>query len=85
LNPRPKTIFPGFYILILNFDIGRRVSFRRDTPGYSLKNSTDMVQAATSAVLQSRRPDLISARGISAGRQRVLSRYGVIIIVCDYL
>jgi hypothetical protein len=85
LNPRPKTIIPGFYILILNFDISRKVSFRRDTRRYSLRNLTVMDQATKTAVLQSRRPDLRSARGISAGRQRVLGRYGVIIIVCDYL
>jgi hypothetical protein len=85
LNPRPKTIFPGFYILILNFNFGPGVSFRRDTLRCSLKIQLFRFRQPGTAVLQSRRPDLRSARGISAGRQRVLGRYGVIIIVCDYL
>ncbi len=44
MNPRPKTINPGFYILILNFKIGREVSFRRDTTRYSLINLTVRAQ-----------------------------------------
>jgi hypothetical protein len=85
LNPRPKTIIPGFYMLILNFKIGPAVSFRRDTAGCSLNNSTVQDQATGTAVLQSRRPGLRSARGISAGRKLVLSSYSVVIIVCDYV
>ncbi len=38
MNPRPKTINPGFYILILNFIIGREVSLRMDTTRYILNN-----------------------------------------------
>ena len=85
MNPGPKTIFPGFYMLILNFKIGPAVSFRRDTAGCSLKNSTGPSQAAGTAVLQSRRSGLRSARGISGERQLVLSSYSVVIIVCDYV
>jgi hypothetical protein len=58
LNPRPKTINLGFYILILNFKIGRSVSFRMDTYRRSLKNLTVKDQAPLKAVLHSRRPDL---------------------------
>ncbi len=45
MNPRPKTIIPGFYMLILNFKISFVVSFRRDPTKFSLKNSTDQAQA----------------------------------------
>ncbi len=58
MNPRPKTINPGFYILILNFIIGREGSFRMDTTRFILKNLTGMAQETIKAVLQSRRPDL---------------------------
>ncbi len=58
MNPRPKTINPGFYILILNFIIGREGSFRMDTTRCILKNSTFRAQETIKAVLQSRRPDL---------------------------
>jgi len=58
LNPRPKTINPGFYMLILNFIISREGSFRRDPIRYILKNSTSGSQEIPKAVLQSRRPDL---------------------------
>ncbi len=52
MNPRPKTIYPGFYILILNFDIGRRSPFRMGIFRYSLRNSTFKEQASVKAVLQ---------------------------------
>ncbi len=84
LNPRPKTINPGFYMLILNFIIGREVSFRMDTTRYILKNLTFESQEISKAVLQSRRPALKSARRISGGR-KLLSSYSVVIIVCDYV
>ena len=58
MNPRPKTINPGFYILILNFIISRVGSFRMDTTRCILKNSTFRTQEILKAVLQSRRPDL---------------------------
>ena len=58
MNPRPKTICPGFYILILEFKIGRHVSSKMDAGRYSLKNSTATVQTSVTAVLQSRRPAL---------------------------
>ena len=58
MNPRPKTIYLGFYMLILNFIIGRDASSRMDSARCILKNSTVRVQEALRAVLQSRRPDL---------------------------
>ena len=58
LNPRPKTINLGFYMLILNFIIGRDGSSRMDTDRRILKNSTLGAQETQRAVLQSRRPDL---------------------------
>jgi len=71
LNPRPKTINPGFYMLILNFIIGREGSFRMDTTRYILKNLTFESQEISKAVLQSRRPVLKSARRISGGRKLI--------------
>ena len=35
MNPRPEMFNFGFYMLILNFKIGRIVSFRTDTMQYS--------------------------------------------------
>ena len=35
MNPRPEIFNLGFYMRILNFKIGRVVSFRRDTKRYS--------------------------------------------------
>ncbi len=52
MNPRPKTINLGFYILILNFKVSQSVSFRMDTSRYSLNNLTFRDQASLSAVLQ---------------------------------
>lgn len=69
MNPRPKTINLGFYILISKFNIYCPVSFEMDTKQYSLKSLTFKVQTPLKAVLQSRRPDLRSARRISAGRK----------------
>ena len=58
MNPRPKTINLGFYILIPNFKIGRSASFRMDAYQCSLKSLTVKDQAPLKAVLHSRRPDL---------------------------
>ncbi len=44
MNPRPKTINPGFYILISKFKISCIVSFEMDTNQYSLKSLTFKVQ-----------------------------------------
>jgi len=52
LNPRPKTINPGFYILIskfkfccnVSFEMDTKVSFEMDTKQYSLKSLTFKVQ-----------------------------------------
>lgn len=66
LNPRPKTINPGFYMLILNFIIGREGSFRRDTTRCILKNLTFETQEIPKAILQSRRPDLNLQEGYQA-------------------
>ncbi len=52
MNPRPKTIFPGFYILILNFVIDLKGPFRMGSFRHSLKNSTVKVQTSLTAVLQ---------------------------------
>ena len=46
LNPRPKTIIPGFYILISKFKFNHPVSFEMDTVWYSLKNLTFKAQAS---------------------------------------
>ena len=58
MNPRPKTINPGFYILISKFKIGYGVSFEMDTAQYILRCSTVKVQAPLKAVLLCRRPEL---------------------------
>ena len=44
MNPRPKTITPGFYILISKFKISWIVSYEMDTKQYSLKSLTFKVQ-----------------------------------------
>ena len=44
MNPRPKTINLGFYILISKFKISCFVSFEMDTNQYSLKSLTFKVQ-----------------------------------------
>ena len=44
MNPRPKTITPGFYILISKFKISCDVSYEMDTKQYSLKSLTFKVQ-----------------------------------------
>jgi len=71
LNPRPKTINPGFYMLILNFIIDRGGSFRRDTTRCILKNSTFETQEISKAVLQSRRPDLNLQEGCQEDGSRL--------------
>lgn len=58
MNPRPKTVIPGFYMLIPDFAICRKGSSEMDSFRYSLKNLTVTAQANVTAVLQSRRPDL---------------------------
>ena len=83
MNPRPKTINPGFYILILNFIIGREGSSRMDTTRYILKNSTFEIQEVSKAVLLSRRPVLNLQEGCQADGS--LCCYSVVIIVCDYV
>lgn len=40
MNPRPKIVSSGFYMLILIFKFNRWVSFRRDTLRHSLKSLT---------------------------------------------
>ena len=40
MNPRPKIINLGFYILISNFNVHCHVSFEMDTGQDSLKNLT---------------------------------------------
>ncbi len=71
MNPRPKTINPGFYMLIPNFIIGREGSFRRDTTRYILKNLTFETQEFPKAVLQSRRPDLNLQEGCQEDGSRL--------------
>ena len=71
MNPRPKTINPGFYMLILNFIIGREGSFRRDTTRYILKNLTFETQEISKAFLQSRRPDLNLQEGFQEDGSRL--------------
>ena len=85
MNPRPKTINPGFYILISKFKICCKVSFEMDTKQYSLKSSTGKIQTIFQAVLHSRRPDPESARRISGRTEAALRSYSVIIIICDYV
>ena len=67
MNPRPKTINPGFYMLILDFIIDREGSSRMDTTRCILKNSTVKAQEPLKAVLQSRRPDLNLQEGYQEG------------------
>ncbi len=71
LNPRPKTINPGFYMFIPNFIIDREVSFRRDTTQHILKNLTFETQEISKAVLQSRRPDLNLQEGCQEDGSRL--------------
>ena len=56
MNPRPKTINLGFYILISKFKISCIVSLEMDTNQYSLKSLTVKVQTPLKAVLQSMTP-----------------------------
>lgn len=46
MNPRPKMITPGFYILISKFKICCIISFEMDIMQYSLKSLTYKAQAA---------------------------------------
>ncbi len=71
MNPCPKTINPGFYMLILNFKIGREGSFRRDTTRCILDNLTFGAQETPKAVLQSRRPDLNLQEGCQEDGSRL--------------
>lgn len=58
-------------MLILNFKIGREVSFRRDTNRCILKNLTFRTQEIPKAVLQSRRPDLNLQEGCQEDGSRL--------------
>jgi len=71
LNPCPKTINPGFYMFILNFKIGRKDSFRRDSTRCILENLTFGIQEIPKAVLQSRRPDLNLQEGCQEDGSRL--------------
>ena len=51
MNPCPKTIIPGFYILILDFKFSLKSSSKMDIIRCSLKNLTGTAQTTATAVL----------------------------------
>jgi len=59
LNPRPKTVGNGFYILIPKFEFYLKISFGMDILKCSLKKfSLKRARHSFSAILLSRRPVL---------------------------
>jgi len=85
LNPRPKTINLGFYILISKFKFCCNVSFEMDTKQYSLKNLTLKVQAPLKGCLAKSTLSSEICKKDNRRTEAALSSYSVIIIVCDYV
>jgi len=87
LNPRPKTINPGFYILISKFKISWNwnVSSEMDTKQYSLKNLTFKVQAPLKGGLAKSTPWPEICKKDFRRTEAALRSYSVIIIICDYV
>ena len=85
MNPRPKTINQGFYILISKFKICCNVSFEMDTKQYSLKNLTFKVQTPLKGGLAKSTPSSEICKKDIRRTEAALRSYSVIIIICDYV
>ncbi len=85
MNPRPKTINPGFYILISKFKICCKVSFEMDTKQYSLKSSTFKAQTTLKGGLAKSTPSSEICKKDFRRTEAALRSYSVIIIICDYV
>ncbi len=85
MNPRPKTINLGFYILISRFIIRCCVSLEPDTRQYTLIVLACEVQEPSvgDSAKSTPRPE-ICGKDFS-GTEAALSSYGIVIIVCDYI
>ena len=85
MNPRPKTINLGFYILISKFMIRCRVSYEMDTWQYILKSLAFKVQAPLISDPAKSTPWSEICRKDFSRTEAALSSYSVVIIVCDYI